>query len=128
MVAERGEINQPKRDDGDDPGIDQHPEHQPLVHHREDLTPLPHQAEPLGPCDESGRRGVHQSESLSLSLRRGLLPPPEEVAGALPLPRAPATGKGASGSAAAVLTGFVAAAGFAAALTAWASGFATTGL
>ena len=59
MVAERRQPHQPKHDDGDDPGIEDHPEHQPLVDDREDLPPLSDQTEPLGPCDESGRRGVH---------------------------------------------------------------------
>ena len=49
-------------DNRDDPGIDQHAEHQPLVHDRQHLAPLPDEAEPLGPWrDESGRRCVHRS-------------------------------------------------------------------
>jgi hypothetical protein len=60
MVAECREPEDSKRDEGDDPGIDQHPEHQPLMHYGQDLPPLPDQSEPLGPWrDESGRRGVH---------------------------------------------------------------------
>jgi hypothetical protein len=77
------------------------------VHHRQYLAALSDQAEPLGPCDESGRRGVHQSVTLSLVLVLGLRPGAGAF-GALPLALGLPEGKGASGSAVAVLTGFVA--------------------
>ena len=60
VIAERRKPQDAERDQGDDAGIDQHPEHQPLVHDGEDLPPLPDQSEPLGPVrDESGRWCVH---------------------------------------------------------------------
>ena len=90
MVAEGGEIEDSQRDDGDDAGIDQHAEHQPLVHDGEQLPALADQSEPLGPWrDESGRRCVHRSAAVSLEL-------PECFAGS-----------GASGSTFAIRTGFV---------------------
>src|SRR5699024_11446040 len=53
-----------QRDDGNYAGIDQHAEHQPLVHDGEDLPPLADESEPLGPGrDESGRRCVHRPRS-----------------------------------------------------------------
>ena len=62
MVAERREVEEAKRDDGDNAGIDQHAEHQALVHDGEQLAALADQSEPLGPWrDESGRRCVHLS-------------------------------------------------------------------
>src|SRR6185369_6010981 len=68
MVAECGEPEDPKGDERDDAGIDQHAEHQPLVHDSEDLAALADQSEPLGPRrDESGRRGVHWPETLSFA-------------------------------------------------------------
>jgi hypothetical protein len=64
MVAERCQPQDSKNNERDDSGIDQHAEHQPLVHHGEDLTALPDQSEPLGPWrDESGRRCVHWPET-----------------------------------------------------------------
>jgi hypothetical protein len=55
MVAERRKPQDTNGDQGDDPRINQHPEHQALVHDREHLPPLPDQSEPLGPWrDESG--------------------------------------------------------------------------
>ena len=51
------------------PGIDEHAEHQPLVHDGEHLPPLADQSEPLGPWrDESGRRCVHRAAPVSLAL------------------------------------------------------------
>jgi hypothetical protein len=90
------------------------------VHHGENLAALSDKAEPLGPCDESGRRGVHQSVTLSLVLRFAV--EVAEPAGVTPLAVGLADDKGESGSAVAVLTGFVAG---------WVRGglaFATTGL
>ena len=90
MVAERREIEDAQRDDRNDAGIDQHAEHQPLVHHREQLAALADQSEPLGPWrDESGRRCVHRSAAISLEW-------PECFAGS-----------GASGSTFAIRTGLV---------------------
>src|SRR4051794_40731752 len=90
MVAERGKVENSKRDDRDDPGINEHAEHQPLVHDREQLAALADESEPLGPWrDESGRRCVHLSAVSSLEL-------PECLAGS-----------GASGSSFASLTVFV---------------------
>jgi len=88
------------------------------MHQRQDLPTLSDQPEPLGPCDESGRRGVHQSESLSLVCF--WLGAPADAAGALPLALGLALGKGKSGSAIAALTGFVAGA--------WLCGVAVAGL
>ncbi len=59
MVSKSGEPDQSQRNDRDDSAKEQHSEHQALMHQRQDLPPLPDQTEPLGPCDESGRRGVH---------------------------------------------------------------------
>ena len=60
VIAERRQPQDSKRDQGDDAGIDQHAEHEALMHDGEDLPPLPDQSEPLGPVrDESGRWGVH---------------------------------------------------------------------
>jgi hypothetical protein len=68
MVAERGKPKDPQGDERDDAGINQHAEHQPLVHDGEDLAALADQSEPLGPWrDESGRRGVHWPETLSFA-------------------------------------------------------------
>ena len=92
--------------------IDQHPEHQPLVHDRQDLAPLSDQTEPLGPCDESGRRGVHQCGAGCPWVCAWRVAPPADAAGAPPLALGLAPDKGASGSAVAVLTGFVAGGGF----------------
>src|SRR5437868_4154284 len=62
MIAEGCEIEDTQGDNGDDAGIDQHSEHQALVHNGEQLTALADQSEPLGPWrDESGRRCVHLS-------------------------------------------------------------------
>src|SRR6185369_9759964 len=67
MIPESGEVEDSKRDDGDDAGIDQHAEHQTLVHDGEQLAALADQSEPLGPWrDESGRRCVHLSAAISL--------------------------------------------------------------
>ena len=60
MDPEGGQPHQAQHDDRNDPGVDQHPEHQALVHDREDSTALSDKSEPLGPGDESGRRRVHQ--------------------------------------------------------------------
>jgi hypothetical protein len=76
------------------------------VHHGENLAALSDKAEPLGPCDESGRRGVHQSVTLSLGLALAVELP--ALADVLPLALGLADDKGASGSAVAVLTVFVA--------------------
>ena len=90
MIAERRETQDAERDQRDDAGIDQHAEHQPLVHDGEQLAALADELEPLGPWrDESGRRGVHRSAVESLEL-------PECLAGS-----------GASGSTFAIRTGFV---------------------
>src|SRR4051812_43673672 len=68
MITEGSEPEDPKRDDGDDPPIDQQPENQALVQDREKLPPLAHQSEPLRPCcDESGRWCVHRAEPASLA-------------------------------------------------------------
>ena len=40
MVAERREPQDAQGDDRDHAGIDKHAEHQPLVHHGENLPPL----------------------------------------------------------------------------------------
>src|SRR6185312_911631 len=91
MVAERRQPQDSKSDQRDDSGIDQHAEHQPLVHDGENLPALADQSEPLGPGrDESGRRGVHWPET-------------ESFAGFL----ACLSGSGASGSVFAMRTGFV---------------------
>src|SRR5205823_6892188 len=90
MVAESREIEDPQSDECDDARIDEHSEHQPLVHNREQLSALADESEPLGPWrDESGRRCVHLSAVRSLEL-------PECRAGS-----------GASGSSFASRTGFV---------------------
>ena len=92
MVAERRQIENPQHDQGDDAGIDQQAEHQPLVHHCQDLASLPDKSEPLGPwCDESGGRCVHRA-----------VPEFPVVFFELAL-----AGSGASGSTLAVRTGFV---------------------
>src|SRR5262249_58006881 len=88
--AEGRKIEDPERDQRDDADIDQHAEHQPLMHDRQQLATLADESEPLGPWrDESGRRCVHRSAVESLEL-------PECFAGS-----------GASGSALAIRTGFV---------------------
>src|SRR5439155_22872040 len=98
VIAECREPQNAQRDQSDDPGIDQHAEHQALVHDRQQLPALADQSEPLGPWrDESGRRCVHRSAVGSL-----------EVAECLPP-------SGASGSAFASRTGFVT--GFATSIT-----------
>ena len=62
MVTECRKLQDAQGDDRDHAGIDQHAEHQPLVHHGENLPPLPDKSEPLGPWrDESGRRCVHRA-------------------------------------------------------------------
>ena len=62
MIAEGRKIEDAQRDDRNDAGIDQHAEHQPLVHDGEQLPALADESEPLGPWrDESGRRCVHRS-------------------------------------------------------------------
>ena len=69
MVAERREIEDAKDDERDDAGIDQQAEHQPLVHHGQDLASLTDKSEPLGPgCDESGSRCVHRAVPESLAV------------------------------------------------------------
>src|SRR6185369_462662 len=74
-----------------DPGIDEHAEHQPLVHDREHLATLADESEPLGPWrDESGRRSVHWPEAWSLDGFAECF-----------------AGSGASGSTFAMRTGFV---------------------
>ena len=70
VIAECREVQDPRRDQPDHPDIDQHPEHQSLVNYREELAPLADQVEPLGPGDESGRRGVHCGVPVSLVLVR----------------------------------------------------------
>ena len=112
MVAERREIDQAQHDQRDDPAVDQHPDHQPLVHHRENLAALSDEAEPLGPCDESGR----SERSLAGA---GFLGGFRQLVAIRVAPAAVALGlggvpdKGPSGSAVAVLTGFTAGAGLA---------------
>ena len=67
MVTEGREIEDAQRDDRDHAGIDEHAEHQPLVHDGEHLPPLTDKSEPLGPWrDESGRRCVHRPGRSSL--------------------------------------------------------------
>src|SRR5437868_391055 len=90
MIAERGKIENAQRNERDDAGVNQHAEHQPLVHNGEQLALLPDESEPLGPWrDESGRRCVHRS-----------------VADPLGLPEC-RPGSGASGSTVATRSGFV---------------------
>ena len=92
MVAEGREVEDAQRDQRDDAGIDQHAEHQPLVHDGEDLAPLADESEPLGPWrDESGRRCVHRAGLRVLGLFAGIA----------------CAGSGASGSVFASRTGFV---------------------
>ena len=91
MIAERREPQDAQHDQRDEPAEDQHSEHQPLVHDREHLPPLPDKSEPLGPGrDESGRRGVHCCCGLSLDVLADRF-----------------WGSGASGSFVASRTGFV---------------------
>jgi hypothetical protein len=91
VVTEGCEPQDPERDQRNDAAIDQHAEHQPLVHDREHLPTLADESEPLGPWrDESGGRCVHRPGAESLC----------GVAGRL-------SGSGASGSAFAMRTGFV---------------------
>ena len=60
MITEGREIQNPDGNDRDNSGKHQHAEHQPLVHHSEQLTPLTDESEPLGPGrDESGLGCVH---------------------------------------------------------------------
>ena len=69
MVAEGGQIQDAERDQRDQARIDEHSEHQPLVHHGEHLPPLPDKSEPLGPWrDESGLRSVHRPGGEPLGL------------------------------------------------------------
>src|SRR5258708_24593993 len=90
MITERCKGEDAQRNQRGDSGIDEHPEHQSLVHDREQLAALADESEPLGPWrDESGRRCVHQSALTSLEW-------PECLAGS-----------GASGSTFAIRTGFV---------------------
>src|SRR5215207_1563285 len=92
MIAECREIEDPDDDQRDDAGVDQKAEHQPLVHHGQNLPSLPDKSEPLGPgCDESGGRCVHRA-----------VPEFPVVFFELAL-----AGSGASGSTLAVRTGFV---------------------
>src|SRR5437868_15486035 len=91
MVAKRGEPENPESDQSDQPQINQHAEHQPLVHDGENLAALTDESEPLGPGrDESGRRCVHRPGCRSLEIFGVCLP-----------------GSGASGSTFASRTGFV---------------------
>src|SRR6186997_49869 len=92
MIAKGREIQDSQDDQRDHPAIDQHAEHQPLMHHCKNLAPLADKAKPLGPgCDESGRRCVHRAvpESLVVFFKLAF------------------TGSGASGSTLAIRTGFV---------------------
>jgi len=66
MIAEGSEPQDAQDDEGNDPAIDDHREHQALVHDRQDLAPLSDETEPLGPCDESGRGRVHRAALESL--------------------------------------------------------------
>src|SRR5688572_13810811 len=91
MITEGCKPKDPQRNKGDDPGVDQHPEHESLVHHREHLPALTDESKPLGPWrDESGRRCVHRARAESLA----------DLAGGL-------LGRGASGSVAASRTGLI---------------------
>src|SRR5438876_1361548 len=91
VVAERSEPENPEGDRPDQAQIDQHAEHQPLVHDRENLAALADESEPLGPGrDESGRRSVHRPGCRSLEILGACL-----------------SGSGASGSTFASRTGFV---------------------
>jgi len=49
MITERCEPEDAKGDQRNDSGINQHAEHQPLVHDAEQLAALADQSEPLGP-------------------------------------------------------------------------------
>src|SRR3954468_19716632 len=72
MVAKGRKVEDAQRNQRDHPGIDEHSEHQPLVHDGEHLPALPDQTEPLGPWrDESGRWSVHRAavESLDFTER-----------------------------------------------------------
>src|SRR5512135_458108 len=90
MVTEGGEIENSKRDERNQPGIDEHSEHEALVHDGEHLPSLTDKSEPLGPGrDESGGRSVHRPVGESLVLPECL------------------TGSGASGSVFAISTLFV---------------------
>ncbi len=61
MVTEGCQIEDPEGNQRDQPGIDEHAEHQTLVHDGEHLPPLADKSEPLGPGrDESGLRSVHR--------------------------------------------------------------------
>ncbi len=91
MIAERRKIEDTQHDNRNDAAIDQQAEHQPLVHHRQNLPSLPDKSEPLGPRrDESGCRCVHRAVPKSLVFF--------DLA---------AAGSGASGSTLAVRIGFV---------------------
>src|SRR5260370_25612233 len=90
MITERCKVENAQRNQRDDSGIDEHPEHQSLVHDGEQLAALADESEPLGPWrDESGRRCVHRSAAISLEW-------PERFAGS-----------SASGSTFAIRTGLV---------------------
>src|SRR6476469_4714471 len=95
MVTEGREVEDPQDNEGNDAGINQQAEHQPLVHEGENLPSLPDKSEPLGPWrDESGRRCVHRPGCKSLD---GLETDLDECL----------SGSGASGSTFARRTGFV---------------------
>ena len=59
MIAERREIEDPNRNQRDHADIDQHADHQPLVHDRKHLPPLSNETKPVGPRDEGRRMRVH---------------------------------------------------------------------
>ncbi len=105
MVAERSEIDNSRCDQPDHPDIDQHSEHQALVHHRQYLATLADQTKPLGLCDETGRWGVHCGVPVSLVWAES-----DAVAKALPSEAAfdLGAGSGASVSTAATLNSFAA--------------------
>src|SRR5215208_1485186 len=110
MIAERREPQDPEHNQRNDPRVDQHAEHQSLVHDREHLPTLSDQSKPLGPWrDESGRRCVHRSAGESLA----------DLVEGLP-------GSGASGSLFASRTGLVI--GFAAATAGLSTDFLAAGL
>src|SRR4029453_136873 len=91
MIPEGGKPQDPQPNKRDNPSINQHAEHQALVHHREHLPAVTDESTPLRPWrDESGRRCVHRAWAESLAdLVNGL------------------AGSGASGSIFASCTGFV---------------------
>ena len=90
VVAEGCEIDNPKGNERDQSGINEHAEHQSLVHDGEHLPTLADELEPLGPGrDESGLRSVHRPVGESLVLPECL------------------SGSGASGSVFASWTRFV---------------------